>query len=68
MYYALESKNCTAQDVAEQLKAWCKGRLHKKITGLFGNFSQMADPPPPPPFGNFNHFYRFFLVKLEIFG
>ena len=26
-----------------------KGRLHKKITGLFGNFSQMAGPPPHPP-------------------
>ena len=26
-----------------------KVRSHKKITGLFGNFSQMADPPPHPP-------------------
>ena len=26
--------------------------LKKKITGLFGNFSQMADPPPSPTFGN----------------
>ena len=24
----------------------------KKSRGLFGNFSQVADPPPPPPFGN----------------
>ena len=27
-----------------------KVRSQKKITGLFGNFSQMADPPPIPPF------------------
>ena len=27
-------------------------RSQKKITGLFGNFFQMADPPPIPPFGN----------------
>ena len=28
-----------------------KGSSQKKITGLFGNFSQVADPPTPP-FGN----------------
>ena len=42
-----------------------KGRLHKKITGLFGNFSQMADPPI---LGILTIFYQFLLVKLEIFG
>ena len=30
-----------------------KVRSQKKITVLFGNFSQVADPPSPsPPFGN----------------
>ena len=30
-----------------------KVRSQKQITGLFGNFSQVADPSPPsPPFGN----------------
>ena len=27
-----------------------KGSTQKKITGLFGNFSQTSDPPPTPPF------------------
>ena len=39
-------------------------RTQKKITGLFGNFSQMADPPPPP-FGNplfKKKFYRLFCI------
>ena len=43
-----------------------KGRHQKKNTGLFGNFSQIADPPPL--LGISTIFYRFFLVKLEIFG
>ena len=38
----------------------------KKIMGLFGNFSQMADPPPPsPPFGNplfEKQIYRLFCI------
>ena len=39
-------------------------RTQKKITVLFGNFSQMADPPPPP-FGNplfKKKFYRLFCI------
>ena len=28
------------------------GTPPKKITGFFGNFSQMSDPPPLPPFRN----------------
>ena len=38
----------------------------KKITGLFGNFSQTSDPPTPP-FGNFNHFLPYFFGQIEIF-
>ena len=42
-----------------------KVRSQKQITGLFGNFSQMADPPPTPPFGNplfKKKFYRLFCI------
>ena len=39
-----------------------KGRSQNKITGLFGNFSQMADPPPllGTPYSKKN--YRLFCI------
>ena len=43
-----------------------KVSIQKKITGLFGNFSQTSDPPTPP-FGNFDHFLPYYFGQVGNF-
>ena len=60
------TKTQTKTKTSNDPSSWSKGRPQKKNTGLFGNFSQIADPPPPP-FGNFDHFLPIFFWSSRKF-